>query len=179
MPQDVLAAAGGDFASAAWILSELQAPNTNTNTPTASPLVSPNTSPQRRPVARQASPALMQGRTHDRPPGFKSPRDVRPTHGGLVAGAQGPKVTPRDSSSERAKSQQERVISSPSVPAYPEDDKQDAYYSFRTDALQLTRRWQKAAHKAGSSFSGQTRHCLPSLKTQITPSLHALIALAL
>lgn len=155
MLQDVLAAAGSDVGSAAWILSELCAPNTNPSTPNASPIMSPNTSPQRRLGAPQATVPSTQGRNHSTPPGLKSPRDTTPAHVGPVSGEKN--LTPREGSGGTATMQRGHVASSPSVPVYPEDDKQeDAYFSFRADALQLTRRWQKAAQKAGSSFSGQT-----------------------
>jgi hypothetical protein len=35
----------------------------------------------------------------------------------------------------------------------------DAYHTFREEALQLTRRWQRAAHKATSAFSGAGERC--------------------
>ncbi|CAL8468044.1 g7583 [Coccomyxa elongata] len=115
--KDVLAAAGGDAASAAWILSELQAPNTSPNTPSASPNMSPHTSPQRQcPLTGAAPVTAGNGVQTSRVPGLLSSKGA--------------------------------------LPARSEHDGQDAYYSFRADALQLTRRWQKAAQKAGTSYSG-------------------------
>ncbi|BDA42271.1 probable NEDD4-binding protein 2 at C-terminar half [Coccomyxa sp. Obi] len=142
--KDVLAAAGDSVASAAWILSELQAPNTSPNTPSVSPNMSPHTSPHRQHPLRQF--AAGNDNQTSRVPGLPSPKGAPPPRPGVS--------TPKQSSSGPVRWQHQPGTSSSAVPAYPEDDGQDAYYSFRADALQLTRRWQKAAQKAGTSYSG-------------------------
>ncbi len=156
----MLAAAGDNVASAAWILTELQAPNTSPNTPSASPNMSPRTSPQRQhPPTQSAQVATGNDNQTSRVPGLPRPQGASP--------AQSRAPTPKQSSSGPVTLQHQPRISSTSVPAYPEHDEQDAYYSFRADALQLTRRWQKAAQKAGTSYSGASicilRICMPKL----------------
>lgn len=105
--------------------------------------MSPHTSPQRQhPLTGAALVAAGNDSQTSRVPGLLSSKGAPPAQSGVSI--------PKQSSNGPVRFQHQPV------PAYPEHDGQDAYYSFRADALQLTRRWQKAAQKAGTSYSGQS-----------------------
>ena len=120
--QDVLSAAGQNLMAAAWMLTELHAPNTPGVSPVSTPSASP-LRPRKDPNQSQASP------TPPFPARAASSRD-----------AQGA-------------TQQPRGREEPT----PEED---IYWTERLEALQLTRQWQKAAHRATSSYaSAYLRAC--------------------
>ena len=129
----MLSAAGQNISAAAWMLTELHAPGTPAGmSPAASPLPSPSISPYASPrVSPRASPRsspLRQPYVQQRPPKDASPPP--PSH---------------------------RVPDAATRTEDADDAKQDAYWRFRADALQLTKQWQKAARKATTAFAGGHR----------------------
>lgn len=118
--QDVLSAAGQNLEAAAWMLSELHAPNTPgvspATTPSASPL-RPRADPKGHPASLPLSPARAPS-SRDAQRGAEQPR-----------GREGPA---------------------------PDEE---TYWRERVEALQLTRQWQKAAHRATSSYASAHLAC--------------------
>lgn len=177
--QDVLQAAEGDVNAAAWMLSELHNPVTPGMSPQMSPSMSPWASPLGSPLG---SPHISPARSH-LPAHLSSPR---PPDLATIAELPGQKARPAPNSKQRvqepAKPAQTsdraakagRLGNPRSRPEHTDspssergrqrrqrsEEEGDAYYSFRGEALQLTRQWQRAAHKATSAFSGMFR-CLP------------------
>ena len=123
--QDVLSAAGQAVAAAAWMLTELHAPNTPAGmSPEPSPRGSPSVSPYISPYASpRTSP--MRAAASARPPGS----------------------SPLGSQSSRA------AVPEAARRAEQDEAGQEAYWRFRADALQLTKQWQRAARKATAAFS--------------------------
>ena len=177
--QDVLQAAEGDVNAAAWMLAELYTPVTPGMSPQRSPSMSPWASPMGSPLG---SPHISPARSH-LPPPLSSPR---PPNLATIAELGGQKARPASTPKQRAQASRDparpaqtshhstraerthgfetRVRHSDSAASDTSQQRQesreeagDAYHSFRGEALQLTRRWQRAAHKATSAFSGSAR----------------------
>ena len=177
--QDVLQAAEGDINAAAWMLTELHSPVTPGMSPQMSPSMSPWASPLGSPLG---SPHVSPARSYVRQP-LSSPRPPDLATIAELAGQKArPAFTPRQSPHTPREPQRpvrvsSRVgrgarseassISSEHVASAASDTERrrhertegegDAYHSNRGEALQLTRRWQRAAHKATSAFSGAVR----------------------
>lgn len=180
--------------AAAWMLAELHSPVTPGMSPQMSPSMSPWASPLGSPLG---SPHISPARSH-LPPSLSSPR---PHNLATIAELAGQKPRPVSTPKQRAQASWDRgrpahsshssskaekpharstSVQSP-VSAASDTSRQkqeskeeagDAYHSFRGEALQLTRRWQRAAHKATSAFSGSAK-CLPvMLKLCIQLVLH-------
>lgn len=116
--QDVLSAARQNLEAAAWMLSELHAPNT----PGISPATTPATTPSASPLRLRADP--------EGHPAFPPPSPARaPASRGAA-----------------------KAVEQPQSREGPAPD-EDRYWRERVEALQLTRQWQKAAHKATSSYA--------------------------
>ena len=183
--QDVLQAAEGDVNAAAWMLAELHSPVTPGMSPSMSPSISPWASPLGSPLGSpHVSPArshMPLPHSSPRPPDLPSIAEVAgqgSRHAGRPARrerapsnhAAGPQFASRKA---RVASEPGRIenAAQPGVRAAKKTaesqradlqrgDAQDAeagdaYHSFRGEALQLTRRWQSAARKATSAFSGE------------------------
>ena len=175
--QDILAAAEGDVASAAWALSEIQGPVT----PSRSPLTSPHISPRRPgtispgPGSRAASvgsraaspaPTLLHASAHaqcnssGRHPGKpqlgqKAGAELSPARNRQSQAHPEVEALQRLSVAKNTEDSRYRGLPRPGGAASARDeDEQDVYYSYRADALQLTRQWQKAAQKAAAAYSG-------------------------
>ena len=174
--QDVLQAAEGDVNAAAWMLTELHSSVTPGMSPQLSPSISPWASPLGSPLGSpHVSPArshmahLSSPRTPDLPTiAERAGQNSRPTASSKqkAPSASRESVRPAGASrhSERKAdmdiSKDKHANSAASDTAdhkLGRDEEQgDAYHSFRGEALQLTRRWQRAAHKATSAFSGDS-----------------------
>ena len=175
--QDVLQAAEGDVNAAAWMLTELHSPVTPGMSPQMSPSISPWASPLGSPLG---SPHVSPARSY-MPPPLSSPRQPNLATIAELAGqkARPAASTPRQSShtprepkkaaqassrAGRASKAEAPYIRNDNVDSPGSDttrrrpertgDEADAYHTNRGEALQLTRRWQRAAHKATSAFSG-------------------------
>ena len=184
-------AAEGDVNAAAWMLTELHNPVTPGMSPQMSPSMSPWASPLGSPLG---SPHISPARGH-LPASLSSPR---PPDLATIAELAGQKARPAPSPKQRVHASQEpakpaqtsnragkaRRSRDPSSRAEHTDspssetgqqtrerseEEGDAYYSFRGEALQLTRRWQRAAHKATSAFSGILRSLPPSCALSCSP----------
>ena len=175
--QDVLQAAEGDVNAAAWMLTELHSSVTPGMSPQLSPSISPWASPLGSPLG---SPHVSPARSHMAPLSSPRPPDLptiaeraghnsRPTATSQqkTPSASRESVRPAGPSchSERKadmstiprEKHAKSVVSETADHKLGRDEEQgDAYHSFRGEALQLTRRWQRAAHKATSAFSGDS-----------------------
>jgi hypothetical protein len=148
-----VAAAGGSLASAAWALAELQNPSTPGHTPQASPNISPRRTP-----SRSSSPAAARPGSSVMPrpgsPGHVAHGPVRqPAHSRGAHRGQSPGLVRSGHDQSHVHRQ---VSSAQALNRDPgeEGEQQDAYHAFRQEALQLTRRWHKAAQRAAASYSG-------------------------
>ena len=179
--QDVLQAAEGDVDAAAWMLAELHSPVTPgvspSMSPWASPLGSPLGSPQGSPHISPARSHMPQPQSSPKAPDLPSIAEVagqgsqhagRPAHrddvGALsnhAAKARPVPGTARVASKPRKTEGAVRPgvttvnnVAESKLGEARDAESTDAYHSFRGEALQLTRRWQRAARKATSAFSG-------------------------
>lgn len=161
-PQDVLQAAEGAVNSAAWMLTELHSPVT----PGMSPQISPSSSPWASPLGSPlGSPHVSPARSH-MPASLSSPRtpDLAPIAEAAVQRPRPAWDTPRHQKTHAANDTVRPVRASRTPREGLEEQRDardaeegDAYHSFRGEALQLTRRWQSAARKATSAFSGRLK----------------------
>ena len=178
--QDVLQAAEGDANAAAWMLAELHSPVTPGMSPSISPSISPWASPLGSPLASpHVSPArshMPQPHSSPGPPLLPSIAEVagqrshkgRPAQREVLRASSNHAAEPRPAArtagvaSELGKKEGAvrpggRAVNNVAELQRGEArdaEAGDAYHSFRGEALQLTRRWQSAARKATSAFSG-------------------------
>ena len=193
--QDVLQAAEGDANAAAWMLAELHSPITPGVSPSMSPSMSPWASllgsPLGSPHVSPARSHVPQPHSSPRPPDLPSIAEVAGQgsgHAGRSARRES-LVTPSNHAAEpRPAARIARVAAEPGKKQgavrpgvratnditesqrgeVQDRETGDAYHSFRGEALQLTRRWQSAARKATSAFSGGgTAHGSIPVRTSI------------
>lgn len=151
--------------AAAWMLAELHSPVTPGMSPQMSPSISPWGSPLGSPLG---SPHVSPARSH-MPPPLSSPR---PLDLATVPERRSQKARPAASPRSNSQTPAARQIRiedahvSKGDTGRPKSERSDersgggdAYHTFRGEALQLTRRWQRAAHKATSAFSGIGKRC--------------------
>ena len=152
--------------AAAWMLTGLHSPVTPGMSPQMSPSISPWASPLGSPLG---SPHVSPARSH-MPPPLKSPRpldlETIPERSGQNARpAAGPRSTTQTPAARQNRIEDAHISKGDVGRPKPErsgersDDNDEAYHTFRGEALQLTRRWQRAAHKATSAFSGMGKDC--------------------
>ena len=159
--------------------------------PSISPWASPLGSPLGSPHVSPARSHMPQPHSSPRPPDLPSIAEVAgqgSRHAGRPARRDKPRAASKDAAGPRSAARAARSASEPGKEegavrpaagainnvAEPQrgeawdTDTGDAYHSFRGEALQLTRRWQSAARKATSAFSGgSTAHGSTPVRARI------------